>query len=218
MDERCGPRLPRRIVVYPTRTWSRRTNGHGPRRDGVAPNRMTTIRAAVMTAPRAPIGIRELPVPNLPLGSALLRTRLSEMSGTDVHLRHGRYGPAARGESPAAFDCRCIPPWAALGVVHDGSNTSGILPPRALPWATAALVQRGLGATRGSPRAAESTALLGISHYRLRTCGAPQLRRCSDVIALPRRSRGSIASPDFHHGLEGHVSGRSCGTGTVPKR
>ena len=55
---------------------------------------------------------------------------------------------AARGESPAAFDRRCIPPWATLGVVHAGSNIPGILPPRALPWATAALIQRGLGATR----------------------------------------------------------------------
>ena len=57
-------------------------------------------------------------------------------------------GLPARGESPAAFDRRCIPPWAALGVVHDGSNTPGICPPRALPWATAISVQRGLGATR----------------------------------------------------------------------
>ncbi len=39
---------------------------------------------------------------------------------------------AARGESPAAFDRRCIPPGAALSVVHDGSNTPGIFPPHAL--------------------------------------------------------------------------------------
>ena len=51
---------------------------------------------------------------------------------------------AARGESPAAFDRRCIPPRR----VARWSNTPGILPPRALPWAAAALVQRGLGATR----------------------------------------------------------------------
>ena len=101
MDERCGPRLPRRIVVYPTRTWSRRTNGHGPGRDGIAPNRMTTIRAAVMTALRALIEIREFSVPNLPLGSALLRTRLTEVCGTDVHLRHGRYGLEALNEALA---------------------------------------------------------------------------------------------------------------------
>ncbi len=107
-------------------------------------------------------------------------------------------------------DRRCIPP---RGVARR-SNTSGIFPPRALRGGRL----DGLGATRGSPLAAESTALLGIWHYRLRTCGAPQLRRCSDVIALPRRSRGLIASPDCHHGFEGHVSGRSCGTVPVPRR
>ena len=49
-----------------------------------------------------------------------------------------------RGESPAAFDRRCIPPGAALGIVHDGSNTPGILPPHA--WRGARL--GGLGARR----------------------------------------------------------------------
>ena len=57
---------------------------------------------------------------------------------------------AARGENPAAFDRRCIPPWAALGVVHDGPNTPGILPLRAVPRATAAWIQRGVGATQDS--------------------------------------------------------------------
>ena len=54
---------------------------------------------------------------------------------------------AARGESPAAFDRRCIPASAALGIVQDGSHTAGIFPRRALRWATAALVQRGLAAS-----------------------------------------------------------------------
>ncbi len=40
---------------------------------------------------------------------------------------------AARGESPAAFDRRCIPKLPALGHFLQGSNTAGILPPRALP-------------------------------------------------------------------------------------
>lgn len=48
------------------------------------------VRAAVMTAPRAPIELRELPWPNLENGSAMLRTRFSEVCGTDVHLHHGR--------------------------------------------------------------------------------------------------------------------------------
>jgi threonine dehydrogenase-like Zn-dependent dehydrogenase len=48
------------------------------------------ILAAVMTAPRQPIDIREYPRPDLPPGSALLRTSSSEVCGTDVHLWHGR--------------------------------------------------------------------------------------------------------------------------------
>jgi threonine dehydrogenase-like Zn-dependent dehydrogenase len=48
------------------------------------------ILAAVMTAPRAPIEVREFPEPDLPPGGALLRTAFSEVCGTDVHLWHGR--------------------------------------------------------------------------------------------------------------------------------
>lgn len=48
------------------------------------------IRAAVMTAPGAPIEIRDLPDPELAPGAVLLDTLLSEVCGTDVHLRHGR--------------------------------------------------------------------------------------------------------------------------------
>jgi threonine dehydrogenase-like Zn-dependent dehydrogenase len=49
-----------------------------------------TIAAAVLTAPRARIEIREFPEPDLDDGSVLLRTRYSEVCGTDVHLWHGR--------------------------------------------------------------------------------------------------------------------------------
>jgi L-iditol 2-dehydrogenase len=48
------------------------------------------IQAAVMVAPRQPIEIREFAAPELPAGSALLRTARSEVCGTDVHLWHGR--------------------------------------------------------------------------------------------------------------------------------
>jgi len=48
------------------------------------------IRAAVMTAPGAPIETRELAEPELAPGAVLLDTILSEVCGTDVHLRHGR--------------------------------------------------------------------------------------------------------------------------------
>jgi L-iditol 2-dehydrogenase len=49
-----------------------------------------TVRAAVMPAPRAPIEIREFPWPQLEPGAAMLRTKFSEVCGTDVHLHHGR--------------------------------------------------------------------------------------------------------------------------------
>ena len=48
------------------------------------------ILAAVMPSPRQPIEIQEFPLPDLPPGSALLRTERSEVCGTDVHLWHGR--------------------------------------------------------------------------------------------------------------------------------
>ncbi|MFO7894920.1 MAG: zinc-binding dehydrogenase [Longimicrobiales bacterium] len=51
---------------------------------------MTTIRAAVMTAPDAPVEVRDLPTPELEPGSALLEVERSEVCGTDVHLWEGR--------------------------------------------------------------------------------------------------------------------------------
>ncbi len=49
-----------------------------------------TVLAAVMPAPHVPVEIREFIEPELPPGGALLRTALSEVCGTDVHLWHGR--------------------------------------------------------------------------------------------------------------------------------
>jgi D-arabinose 1-dehydrogenase-like Zn-dependent alcohol dehydrogenase len=48
------------------------------------------ILAAVMPAPLQPVELREFRRPDLPRGSALLRTERSEVCGTDVHLWHGR--------------------------------------------------------------------------------------------------------------------------------
>jgi threonine dehydrogenase-like Zn-dependent dehydrogenase len=48
------------------------------------------VIAAVMPAPRVPVELREFPEPDLPVGGALLRTAMSEVCGTDVHLWHGR--------------------------------------------------------------------------------------------------------------------------------
>lgn len=49
-----------------------------------------TIRAAVMTAPRKPMEVRELAWPALEQGGAMLKTLYSEVCGTDVHLHHGK--------------------------------------------------------------------------------------------------------------------------------
>jgi D-arabinose 1-dehydrogenase-like Zn-dependent alcohol dehydrogenase len=49
-----------------------------------------TIRAAVLTAPRVPVEVWELPDPVAEPGSVLLETVVSEVCGTDVHLFHGR--------------------------------------------------------------------------------------------------------------------------------
>jgi threonine dehydrogenase-like Zn-dependent dehydrogenase len=54
------------------------------------PRTAKTIRAAVMTAPDAPLELRDLPWPTLEPGAAVLRTLFSEVCGTDVHLHHGR--------------------------------------------------------------------------------------------------------------------------------
>ena len=48
------------------------------------------IRAAVMVAPGVPIEGRTLSEPALEPGAAILETLVSEVCGTDVHLRHGR--------------------------------------------------------------------------------------------------------------------------------
>ncbi len=51
---------------------------------------MPKIAAAVMPAPGAPVEVRELPEPELEPDSALMKVELSEVCGTDVHLRDGR--------------------------------------------------------------------------------------------------------------------------------
>ena len=46
-------------------------------------------RAAVMSAPNAPVEVRSFPIPTLEDGAVLLRTIFSEVCGTDVHLHEG---------------------------------------------------------------------------------------------------------------------------------
>jgi L-iditol 2-dehydrogenase len=48
------------------------------------------VRAAVIPAPNTPVEIREYPWPTLEAGSAMLRTKYSEVCGTDVHVYHGK--------------------------------------------------------------------------------------------------------------------------------
>jgi threonine dehydrogenase-like Zn-dependent dehydrogenase len=68
------------------------------------------ILAAVMTAPRERIEVREFPRPELPAGGALLRTVRSEVCGTDVHLWHGRL---------AGVPYPIIPGHVSTGVLHE---------------------------------------------------------------------------------------------------
>jgi L-iditol 2-dehydrogenase len=51
---------------------------------------MRTTRAAVFPAPDRPVELRELPLPELAAGEALLRVECSEVCGTDVHLHRGK--------------------------------------------------------------------------------------------------------------------------------
>jgi L-iditol 2-dehydrogenase len=51
---------------------------------------MNTALAAVIPAPGRAAEVRELPIPALEPDSALLEVELSEVCGTDVHLRSGR--------------------------------------------------------------------------------------------------------------------------------
>lgn len=51
---------------------------------------MPTTLAAVFPGPNRPVELRELPIPDLERGAALLRVELSEVCGTDAHLQAGR--------------------------------------------------------------------------------------------------------------------------------
>jgi threonine dehydrogenase-like Zn-dependent dehydrogenase len=51
---------------------------------------MSNVAAAVIPAPGHPAEVREYPLPDLEPDSALLDVELSEVCGTDVHLRAGR--------------------------------------------------------------------------------------------------------------------------------
>jgi D-arabinose 1-dehydrogenase-like Zn-dependent alcohol dehydrogenase len=46
--------------------------------------------AAVMSAPKQPVEVQQLPDPILETGGIIIETLYSEVCGTDVHLLHGR--------------------------------------------------------------------------------------------------------------------------------
>lgn len=69
-----------------------------------------SFRAAVMTAPHAPIVLQTMPAPVLEPGAALLRVTYSEVCGTDVHLHHGRL---------AGVPYPIIPGHVSVGVVEE---------------------------------------------------------------------------------------------------
>jgi threonine dehydrogenase-like Zn-dependent dehydrogenase len=87
-----------------------------------------SILAAVMTAPRAPIELREFPRPDLPNGAALLRTLRSEVCGTDVHLWHGRLAgvpyPIIPGHISAGIVDASRGPLAGIdgSTIHEGDR------------------------------------------------------------------------------------------------
>ncbi len=73
-------------------------------------------RAALMTAPHAPIEVHDLPRPQLDPGAILLETIYSEVCGTDVHLHHGRL---------AGVPYPIIPGHVSVGRVSDTGGDVG---------------------------------------------------------------------------------------------
>jgi D-arabinose 1-dehydrogenase-like Zn-dependent alcohol dehydrogenase len=66
---------------------------------------METVRAMVMTAPRAPLEMRRLPVPRVAPGGAIVETLMSEVCGTDVHLHHGQLAGVPYPIIPGHVSC-----------------------------------------------------------------------------------------------------------------
>lgn len=76
-----------------------------------------TIRAVLMTAPRAPLELRRLPAPRPAPGGAVLETLWSEVCGTDVHLHHGRLAGVPYPIIPGHVSCGRI--LELSGSLHD---------------------------------------------------------------------------------------------------
>ena len=50
---------------------------------------MNTCKAAVLSAYKQPLTIREYPIPQVDAGEALVRVEMAGICGTDVHLCDG---------------------------------------------------------------------------------------------------------------------------------
>lgn len=66
---------------------------------------METVRAMVMAAPRTPLELRRFATPRPAPGGAIVETLLSEVCGTDVHLRHGRLSGVPYPIIPGHVSC-----------------------------------------------------------------------------------------------------------------
>lgn len=64
-----------------------------------------TSLVGVIPGPGMAVELRELPIPNLEPGSALLRVTCSEVCGTDVHLRDGRLAGVPYPLIPGHVSC-----------------------------------------------------------------------------------------------------------------
>jgi L-iditol 2-dehydrogenase len=78
---------------------------------------MSPVRAAVMTAPDAPIEVQELADPVLEPGGVLLETVASEVCGTDVHLHRGQLAGVPYPIIPGHVSVGRVA--EARGVTHD---------------------------------------------------------------------------------------------------
>lgn len=81
-----------------------------------------TVQAAVMKGPHQPITIEEFPMPELPNGGILLKTMMSEVCGTDIHIHHGRLGSVPYPIIPGHVSCGVIAAIRSNQPIYDIHN------------------------------------------------------------------------------------------------
>ena len=80
------------------------------------------VHAAVMKAPHQPLTIEGFPLPDLPVGSILLKTIMTEVCGTDVHIHHGRLGTVPYPIIPGHVSCGVIAAIRGNATINDIHN------------------------------------------------------------------------------------------------